>query len=162
MQYLQLFISSFFPKLRIELRLSTNQNIDRLLNFINQLLDLSKLEAGKMDLDPDEQNMVSFFKNHFFSFESLAEAKNISLNFSSSRVRITMNFDPDKMKKVFFNLFSNACKFTGSQGRIDVAVDIPQPDIVVIRVKDSGIGISKERLLYFFERFYQADPDCGR
>lgn len=147
---------------RKEKLISANQNIDRLLHLINQLLDLSKLEAGKMELDPDEQNMVSFLKNHFFSFESLAEAGNISLNFSSSRARITMNFDQDKMEKVFYNLFSNACKFTGPGGRIDVAVNIPQPDIVEIRVKDSGIGISEERLPYIFDRFYQADSSNTR
>ena len=142
--------------------ISVNSNAEQLLSLINQLLDLSKLESGKMELNLEETNIVSFLKNHLFSFESLAQAENISLNFSSARATIPMSVDTDKMEKVFFNLFSNACKFTGSGGRIDVAVEITQPDMVEIRVKDSGVGISNERLPYIFDRFYQADPSNTR
>ena len=141
---------------------SANSNAEQLLSLINQLLDLSKLEAGRMELHSEETNIVSFLKNHLFSFESLAQAENISLNFSSARATIPMSVDTDKMEKVFFNLFSNACKFTGPGGRIDVAVEIPQPDAVEIRVKDSGVGISQNRLPYIFDRFYQADPSNTR
>jgi len=141
---------------------SANSNAEKLLSLINQLLDLSKLEAGKMELDLEETNMVLFLKNHLFSFESLAQVENISLNFSSARAKIPVSVDTDKMEKVFFNLFSNACKFTEPGGRIDVAVEIPRPDSLEIRVKDSGIGISKDRLPYIFDRFYQADPSNTR
>src|SRR6056297_174570 len=141
---------------------SANSNAEKLLSLINQLLDLTKLEAGKMELDLEETNMVSFLKNHLFSFESLAQAENISLNFSSARAKIPVSVDTDKMEKVFFNLFSNACKFTEPGGRIDVDVEIPRPDSLEIRVKDSGIGISKDRLPYIFDRFYQADPSNTR
>jgi two-component system, sensor histidine kinase ChiS len=141
---------------------SVNSNAEQLLALINQLLDLSKLEAGKMELYPEKQNLVSFLKNQLFSFESLSDAKNIVLNFSSSRAVIPVNFDAEKMEKVFINLFSNAIKFTDPGGRIDVAVEIPEADIVEIRVKDSGIGIEKDRLPYVFDRFYQADPTNTR
>ena len=141
---------------------SANSNAEKLLSLINQLLDLSKLEAGKMELDLEETNMVSFLKNHLFSFESLAQVENISLNFSSARAKIPVSVDTDKMEKVFLNLFSNAFKFTEPGGRIDVAVEIPRPDSLEIRVKDSGIGISKDRLPYIFDRFYQADPSNTR
>jgi two-component system, sensor histidine kinase ChiS len=142
--------------------ISVNSNAEQLLSLINQLLDLSKLEAGKMEFTPENQNIVSFLKNHLFSFESLAETKNISLNFTSSRATISVNFEADKMEKVFFNLFMNAFKFTDAGGRIDVSVETPQPDIVEIRVKDSGIGISVDRLPFIFDRFYQADPTNTR
>ena len=141
---------------------SVNSNAEQLLALINQLLDLSKLEAGKMELYPEKQNLVSFLKNQLFSFESLSDAKNIVLNFSSSRAIIPVNFDAEKMEKVFINLFSNAIKFTNPGGRIDVAVEIPESDIVEIRVKDSGIGIEKDRLPYVFDRFYQVDPTNTR
>ncbi|REL38759.1 response regulator [Rhodohalobacter sp. SW132] len=142
--------------------ISVNNNAEQLLALINQLLDLSKLEAGKMEFSPEKQNIVSFLKNHLFSFESLAETKNISLNFTSARATIPVGFEADKMEKVFFNLFMNAFKFTEAGGRIDVSVETPQPDVVEIRVKDSGIGISKDRLPYIFDRFYQADPSSTR
>jgi two-component system, sensor histidine kinase ChiS len=115
-----------------------------------------------MEFTPEKQNIVSFLKNHLFSFESLAETKNISLNFTSARATIPVDFEADKMEKVFFNLFMNAFKFTEAGGRIDVSVETPQPDVVEIRVKDSGIGISKDRLPYIFDRFYQADPSSTR
>jgi two-component system, sensor histidine kinase ChiS len=141
---------------------SVNSNAEQLLALINQLLDLSKLEAGKMELYPEKQNLVSFLKNQLFSFESLSDAKNIVLNFSSSRTIIPVNFDAEKMERVFINLFSNAIKFTDPGGRIDVAVEIPESDSVEIRVKDSGIGIEKDRLPYVFDRFYQVDPTNTR
>ena len=142
--------------------ISVNSNAEQLLAMVNQLLDLSKLEEGKMEFSPEKQNIVSFLKNHLFSFESLAETKNISLNFTSARATIPLSFETDKMEKVFFNLFMNAFKFTEAGGRIDVSVETPQPDVVEIRVKDSGIGISKDRLPYIFDRFYQADPSNTR
>jgi two-component system, sensor histidine kinase ChiS len=142
--------------------ISVNSNAEQLLVLINQLLDLSKLEAGKMEFTPENQNIVSFLKNRLFSFESLAETKNISLNFTSARAKIPVSFEADKLEKVFFNLFMNAFKFTESGGRIDVSVETPKHDIVKIRVKNSGIGISKDRLPYIFDRFYQADPSNTR
>lgn len=141
---------------------SVNRNAEQLLALINQLLDLSKLEAGKMELYPEEHNLVSFLKNQLFSFESLAGAKNIILSFSSSRAAIPVHFDAEKMEKVFVNLFSNAVKFSEAGGRVDVSVDIPGPDVVEIRIKDCGIGIPKDRLPYIFDRFYQADPSNTR
>ena len=147
---------------RIKKLISVNSNAEQLLALINQLLDLSKLEAGKMEFAPERQNIVSFLKNHFFSFESLAETKNISLNFSSSQATILVNFEADKMEKVFFNLFMNAFKFTDAGGRIDLSVETPQTDIIEIRVKDSGIGISRDRMPYIFDRFFQADPSNTR
>ncbi|PKD43343.1 two-component regulator propeller domain-containing protein [Rhodohalobacter barkolensis] len=142
--------------------ISANNSAGQLLSLINQLLDLSKLEAGKMELVLIKQDLVSFLKNHFFSFESLAETKNIHLNFSSSRSAISVMIDTDKMEKVFFNLFSNAIKFTEPGGHIDVSVDIRESDFVEIRVKDTGIGISQDRLPYIFDRFYQADSSNTR
>ncbi|TVQ12199.1 MAG: response regulator, partial [Balneolaceae bacterium] len=142
--------------------ISVNSNAERLLALINQLLDLSKLEAGKMELKPKLQNMVSFLKNLVFSFESLARANQIQLNFYSPRADITMEFDAREMEKVFLNLLSNAFKFTGNGGRIDVIINIPEPGLVGVRIKDTGIGIPEDRLPHIFDRFYQADLSSTR
>jgi signal transduction histidine kinase/ligand-binding sensor domain-containing protein/DNA-binding response OmpR family regulator len=141
---------------------SANHHAERLLTLINQLLDLSKLEAGKMDLHPEEQNMVSFLKNIFSSFESLAESKQIQLNFISSGNVIPVCFDADKMEKICFNLISNALKFTPDGGRVDLSIGTPEPSCIEIRIKDTGIGISEDRLPFIFDRFYQADPSNTR
>jgi signal transduction histidine kinase/ligand-binding sensor domain-containing protein/DNA-binding response OmpR family regulator len=141
---------------------SVNRNAERLLELINQLLDLSKLEAGKMQLDAEPLNIVSFLKNLLYSFESLAESKNISLNFSSVQADIKISFDADKLEKVFFNLLSNAFKFTDSGGRIDLTIDLKNAGFVEIVLIDSGIGISEDRLIHIFDRFYQADTSNTR
>jgi signal transduction histidine kinase/ligand-binding sensor domain-containing protein/DNA-binding response OmpR family regulator len=141
---------------------SVNRNAERLLALINQLLDLSKLEAGKMELHSERLNIVSFLKNLLYSFESLAESKNIALNFSSPLTSILIDFDASKMEKVFFNLLSNAFKFTQPGGRIDVALEIPKTGFIEISINDSGVGIPKGFLPHIFDRFYQADPSNTR
>ncbi|NGP77837.1 response regulator [Balneolaceae bacterium YR4-1] len=142
--------------------LSVNTNAERLLGLINQLLELSKLEAGKMELQTSQHNIVSFLKNIFFSFESLADANQIQLNFYSSRPVINMDFDDQKMEQVFLNLFSNAFKFTESGGRIDLSIDLPVSGLIEIRMKDTGMGIPEEQLPHIFDRFYQADQTVTR
>ncbi|HSP86933.1 MAG TPA: two-component regulator propeller domain-containing protein [Ignavibacteriaceae bacterium] len=161
-----------------------NRNARRLLTLINQLLDLSKLEAGSMELKAEQHNIVSFLKSLFFSFESLAESKKITLKFESEFENIPVVFDPDKMEKVFYNLVSNAFKFTSAQGEIKVSItvrhaefisasstkwEIPKQvrddntkDFVEISVKDNGIGIPADRLSNIFDRFYQVDSSSTR
>jgi two-component system, sensor histidine kinase ChiS len=142
--------------------LSVNNNAERLLTMVNQLLDLSKLEAGKLELNQSQQNIVSFLKNLLFSFESLAESNQIQLNFYSSRATIPMNFDAEKMEQIFVNLLSNALKFSESGGRIDVAIATPEPDRIEIRIEDTGIGIPEDQLPNIFDRFYQVDQSGTR
>lgn len=139
-----------------------NRNARRLLTLINQLLDLSKLEAGSMELKAENQNLVSFLKSLFYSFESLAESNKISLIFKSDADIINVNFDPDKMEKVFFNLVSNALKFTPANGFIKIQIWCPDKFNVRIVVEDSGIGISADRLPHIFNRFYQVDSTNTR
>ena len=139
-----------------------NRNARRLLTLINQLLDLSKIESGSMKLKAEEHNIVSFLKSLFYSFESLAEAQNISLRFETELENIPVVFDPDKMEKVFYNLISNAFKFTLANGEIKVSTKILESSIVEIRVKDNGIGIPEDRLSHIFDRFYQVDNSSTR
>jgi two-component system, sensor histidine kinase ChiS len=134
-----------------------NLNARRLLKLINELLDLSKLEAGSMELAATRQNIVSFLKSIFFSFESLAITKKIELYFESEADHIPLSFDPDKMEKVFYNLLSNAFKFTPENGAIKVSVGFAGKSSLNICVKDSGCGIPKDKLENIFDRFYQVD-----
>ena len=138
-----------------------NRNARRLLNLINQLLDLSKLEAGSMELNAEQHNIISFLKSLFYSFESLADSKKINLKFESEVANIPMLFDPDKMEKIICNLISNACKFTSENGVIKLTVNIVSP-FLEITVKDTGMGIPKDRLSHIFNRFYQVDSSTTR
>ena len=138
------------------------RNARRLLTLINQLLDLSKLEAGSMELNAGQHNIVSFLKSLFYSFESLADNQKITLRFENQLENIPVVFDPDKMEKVFYNLISNAFKFTSAQGEIKVSLKIIEPSKVEICVKDTGIGIPADRISHIFDRFYQIDSSSTR
>lgn len=138
-----------------------NRNARRLLDLINQLLDISKIEAGSMVIKAEQHNLVSYLKSLFYSFESLAELQKITLKFESELENIPVKFDPDKMEKVFYNLVSNAFKFTPAEGEIKVSLKIIE-SLVEIRVQDSGSGIPADRLSHIFDRFYQADSSNTR
>jgi signal transduction histidine kinase/DNA-binding response OmpR family regulator/ligand-binding sensor domain-containing protein len=149
-----------------------NRNARRLLTLINQLLDISKLEAGSVQLKAEQHNIVSFLKSLFYSFESLAESRKIALKFESEFENIPVVFDPDKMEKVFYNLVSNAFKFTSTNGEIKLIIKdlsfVPFPGkdskrgLVEIRIRDTGIGIPAEQLPHIFDRFYQVDGSNTR
>jgi signal transduction histidine kinase/ligand-binding sensor domain-containing protein/DNA-binding response OmpR family regulator len=146
---------------RQKLNMAT-KNANRLLSLINQLLDLSKLEAGKMTIQTSTYNIVPFLKSLLYSFESLAASRNISLNFVAHSGEICVSFDADKLERVFFNLISNAIKFTESGGSVTLSLESTDDDRVCITVADTGIGISESRLPYIFDRFYQVDSSSTR
>ena len=137
------------------------RNAARLLGLINQLLDLSKLEAGKLKLEATLSNIVSFVRGVTMSFESLAEQKDIDLKVVSEKENIEIYFDKEKMLKILFNLLSNALKFTSGNGSIKVSIretkKLPNAGFIEIIVSDNGIGIPEEELPKLFERFYQVD-----
>ncbi len=139
-----------------------NRNAKRLLTLINQLLDLSKIEVGKLDLRQEDHNIVSFLKSLFFSFESLAVSQQIHLKFESDKDNITVQYDPDKMEIIFYNLLSNAIKFTPNGGSISIVIVATDKNLVEISVNDTGEGITPEQLPHIFDRFYQADSSTTR
>ncbi len=140
----------------------------RLLRLINQLLDLSKLEAGRMPLRAQHGNLVPFLKGIVHSFSSYAERKQLTLQFAAASETILLAFDPDKLEKIIANLLSNAIKFTPGPGTIRVTVSVPPPASdedeagVEIRVKDSGPGIPEEERAAIFDRFHQVDDSPTR
>lgn len=134
---------------------SISQNAQRLLKLINEILDLSKIEAGQSKLDQSATNVVDFVEMIVLQFQSYAEARQQKLTFSSSKSECWTLTDQDKLEKVLINLISNACKYTPTEGTIQVEV-LVEDDQIIIRVLDSGIGISPEHLPHIFDRFYHA------
>jgi signal transduction histidine kinase len=98
------------------------RNADKLYRLVNQLLDLSKLEAGRITLETSEQNIIPLLKGLFLSFSSIAERKKIVLQFNSSEDELKVYTDNDKIEKIITNLLSNAFKFTNEGGRIIFSV----------------------------------------
>lgn len=138
------------------------QNAHRMLKLINQLLDLAKLDAGKMQLKVSKGNIVHFIRGVTMSFESLAESKDIKLKVFSSDNEIELYFNTEVMMKVMTNLLSNAFKFTESGGMIKVLVSKTGRNSVEIIVRDSGLGIPESQLSKLFDRFYQVDNSRTR
>lgn len=130
-------------------------NANRLLNMINQLLDIRKSEAGLLKLHVAEGDLVEFSREIAASFKNLAKQREIQLKFSAEPEKIAAWFDHDQLEKVLFNLLSNAFKFTKDGGEVSVAVRRPGP--VQITVADTGVGIPAGQLDSIFERFYQVE-----
>jgi signal transduction histidine kinase/DNA-binding response OmpR family regulator/ligand-binding sensor domain-containing protein len=145
-----------------------HRNASRLLQLINQLLDLSKLEAGSLKLQAVKADIIKFVRRHLSSFASLGEQKKIILSFNdaafdaqSGESAIYAYFDPDKMEKVFYNLLSNAFKFTPEGGRINI-IAAASDQTIEIGVSNSGPGIPEDQLPHIFDRFYQVEDGSTR
>ena len=136
------------------------RNSRRLLGLINQLLDLSRFESGKMKLAASRQDMVPFLRGIVESFDSLAAQNELALRFHSEAEEIFLYYDNEKLENVMCNLLVNAIKFTPPGGEISVTLKQkhdPAPGFLQIAVSDTGIGIASEQLQHIFDRFYQAE-----
>ncbi|GAB3692073.1 hybrid sensor histidine kinase/response regulator transcription factor [Spirosoma flavus] len=144
------------------------RNADQLLKLINQLLDLSKLEAGRLDVSLMRGEAVEFVAHVVESFRQVTEQKDVTLTLHTERSTHDCLFDADKWEKILTNLLANAIKFTGKGGNVAVSLSpnatSPEGEIAdfIITIKDSGIGISAENLPHIFDRFYQVDTSRTR
>ncbi len=129
----------------------------QLLRLVNQLLDLSKIDAGAMEFQPAVANIEAFLRQLVASFTPLSERRGIALEFHSSTDRVFASFDPDKLQQVIDNLLSNAFKHTERGGKINVSLKTSDSSIDIL-VRDTGRGIEPEDLTYVFDRFYQGAP----
>lgn len=139
------------------------RNQERLLNLVNQILDLTKFEAGRMQLKASlMRDMNHFVRVRISQFHSLAEERGIDLRFSlDPRVdEADLFIEPEMFEKLLFNLLSNAMKFT-EQGYVEVSTKI-QKGTFLLAVSDSGVGIKQDELPYIFDRFRQADGSESR
>jgi len=140
------------------------RNATRLLALVNQLLDLSKLDAGSMKLDLVESDILRFLRLLGSSFNHLAERKNISYKLNIPDKKFKIHFDQDKIEKIAFNLLSNAFKFTPEKGAVNCDVKMIQDnnyDALELSVKDTGPGIPPEMTKKIFDRFYQVESGQG-
>jgi signal transduction histidine kinase/DNA-binding response OmpR family regulator/ligand-binding sensor domain-containing protein len=161
---LEHILSSSLPdRMREKLKLM-HRNSHRLQMLINRLLDLSRIDSGKMKMKAAPQDIIPFLKGILASFEQLIRKNKLDLEFFPSEESIILYFDAEKLEDVFVNLISNAVKFTPTKGKITVSVkrkpekgeEFPE-GFVEISIQDTGIGIPKEQLAHIFDRFYQVD-----
>lgn len=137
----------------------------RLLQLVNQLLDLSRIDAGKMELSLREQDVVPLLRGVASSFASHAEERGIALRFVAQSERLVLSVDRDAIEHILVNLLSNAFRYTESGGEVTVTVkeesDSASRPVVRIEVRDTGCGIPADRLPLVFDRFYRAHEQTG-
>ena len=136
------------------------RNAQRLLSLVNQLLDLSKLEAGKMELSVQEGSLGEFLQVLSASFDSLAEHKQITFIKNIGRMETTIGFDADKVEKIVTNILFNAFKFTPAGGKVIFSFHaFVGKKEVMLSVADTGRGIPMNEQANVFSPFYQLKND---
>jgi signal transduction histidine kinase len=137
-----------------ECLLISKRNIDRLGRLINDLLDISRIEAGKIQLNKQPVLIDNIIKDVLFFFKELVEKKGILLDAVIEQDLPLVSMDQDKITQVITNLVGNAFKFTSPQGKITVKVFLAG-DYLQVDVIDTGLGIGRKDLEKVFDKFYQ-------
>lgn len=131
-----------------------HRNSIRLLRLINQILDFRRIQNNKVILNFEKIEMVDFLKGIYESFKGIAIQKNIEYSFSHGKNKIEIWGDIQKLDIVFFNLLSNAFKFTPDNKRIAISIsEDKESEHIEIVISDMGIGIEKEKIPFIFDRF---------
>jgi signal transduction histidine kinase/DNA-binding response OmpR family regulator/ligand-binding sensor domain-containing protein len=143
------------------------RNGENLLKLVNEMLDLSKLESGKMILNLRDGDFIAYLRYIVESFQSLASAQQKQFHFFANADELQVVFDAEKTRQIITNLFSNALKFTPENGNIYVSVSYKPIESsnmveVEIKVKDTGIGIPENQIPHIFDRFTQLDNSHTR
>lgn len=137
------------------------QNCYRLLRLINNLIDVTKIEAGYLPIEYVNTDIVNVVENITMSIVDYAENKDIEVIFDTDMEERVISIDLDKTERVVMNILSNAIKFTSKKGIINVNLS-EEEEYVKLSIKDTGRGIPKEKLKTVFERFTQVDKSLTR
>jgi len=136
-------------------------NARRLHKLINQILDISKIDARMMRFKEEPADIIGLIKNIMLAFESVAHSKKIEFTGEYDSESLYCLFDREKIEKIIYNLLSNAFKFTDKDGKIKVTITSAGEN-VILSVKDTRSGIDESMLPKIFDRFYQADNTMTR
>ncbi|MBI5503438.1 MAG: PAS domain S-box protein [Deltaproteobacteria bacterium] len=133
-----------------------------LLKLINDVLDLSKVEVGKMELFPERFRLVEAIQEVCAVVSPMAQKKSIAIRTEIAEQVETVVLDPHKLRQVLYNLLSNAVKFTDDGGRVEITASRGDEQALVLEVRDSGVGIKKEDFDRLFVEFQQLDSSAAR
>jgi signal transduction histidine kinase/ActR/RegA family two-component response regulator len=149
------------PEQRQECLENIHTSGKHLLELVNDVLDLSKIEAGRMELSYDSFGVLSAVREVHNVIRSLSERRDIDLSIEVIPETLEIRADKSKFKQVLYNLLSNAIKFTAQGGRVWVRAEAKHDELVV-DVGDTGVGIAKEHQARIFNEFYQLDSATTR
>lgn len=144
-----------------ELLVTMRSNGMRLLKLINDLLDLVRLESGRMDVRREPLVLAEFIKGLASAARQLADDKHIKLETFIAADLGSVEMDRDKLEKVLLNLVFNALKFTPAGGTVSVHA-LKEDQDLVLKVTDTGMGIAEKNIPFLFNRFWQADTSSKR
>lgn len=136
---------------------------EHLLALINDILDLSQAEAGRMVLNVQLFSLSSLARQTLKAFEVQAAMQGVELELELHRSSLQDSFtgDPRRIRQVLFNLLSNAIKFTPAGGKVTLRL-LTQPDLAILQVQDTGIGIADAQMPLLFQKFQQLDSSYRR
>lgn len=137
------------------------RNTDSLLEMVNQILELRKLESGKMSLKLERGEVLHFISYLVESFQSLAESRNIELQLQTDISRLIMDYDPEKLQRILYNLLGNAIKFTPPGGQVFLIVNSDEEHLF-LQVKDTGVGMKEEHMSRIFDRYFSLEAVDAR
>lgn len=141
--------------------LKIQRNTQQMLRLVSELLDFRKITQNYFTIELSEQDFCAFLKEVYLSFKDYAEQKHIIYEFQSRPQHIHCWFDSYQLEKVYFNILSNAFKYTPNGGSIHLSVKLENYSVVTT-VEDTGCGLSKEEQQHIFDRFYQANNQRGQ
>jgi two-component system, OmpR family, phosphate regulon sensor histidine kinase PhoR len=166
------------PGLRRQFAETLKTNADRLQRIIDDLLDLSRLESGRFQVDPDEVDLAAAARDAWSSVERAADGKAVRFVLDVPDGCATFRADPGALEQILTNLFNNAFRYTPQGGSVTLRARCLAPEggrggdseagapgrdqRVVVEVEDSGSGIAAQHLPRVFERFYRVDPARSR
>ena len=136
--------------------LSIKRNTSMMQKLITELLEFRKSEQGHLKLQVSKQDIVKFAYEIYLSFLDFASYKKMNFIFNCKEDEFLIWFDFEQMQKVFYNLISNAFKYTPTNGNIKISIEIGE-EYVFITISDNGVGISDDDVSKIFDRFYQAE-----
>lgn len=141
--------------------LRINQNAKRLLKLVNNILDLTKANAGHLTIDKNPTEIVSYSEYIVESVNTYAKVKNINIIFDTTHEEGIVDIDRDKYEKILLNLLSNAIKYSSENKNIYVNLELHE-DSFKVHVKDEGIGIPKDKIKYIFQSFAQVQSTLAK
>ncbi|NOR47615.1 MAG: histidine kinase, partial [Methanosarcinaceae archaeon] len=137
------------------------RNINRQTRMVSDLLDISRIESGKIRFNPEITDLYEIVNLSVKNVDSLSKEKNISIDVNLSKDLPSVRTDKDKLIQVFVNLLNNAIKFTPQGGNVEIS-SVEFDDFLEMRIKDTGIGIAPDHLDKIFNKFYQIDSTSTR
>lgn len=139
----------------------TKQATQRLINLVNDMLDITKLESGKRDNNPEDIVLDSFIKQLLVDDQPLFDAKSQSLNYQPGPADATVHVDRLRLSQVIINLLSNAAKYTPENGSVAITYTVDAAQSVTVSVTDSGHGVPKAYQESIFQKFTRLDTDIS-